>query len=99
MRPRLPKVRQFSCPLSSPKVFAAALRADNRQSISGAECSLAAGLISIDVGSGCIEDIAVCGDFAMLSTPQLDVSAIASDIDPFSREFLADPYPYHERLR
>ena len=21
------------------------------------------------------------------------------DVDPFSREFLADPYPHHERLR
>jgi 4-methoxybenzoate monooxygenase (O-demethylating) len=25
--------------------------------------------------------------------------APVSDIDPFSREFLADPYPYHEQLR
>ena len=35
----------------------------------------------------------------MLSTPQLDDSDIKADIDPFSREFLADPYPYHEQLR
>ena len=27
------------------------------------------------------------------------VQAPVSDIDPFSREFLADPYPYHETLR
>jgi cytochrome P450 len=33
----------------------------------------------------------------MLST--LDDRVAASEIDPFSREFLADPYPYHERLR
>ncbi len=24
---------------------------------------------------------------------------VTSEIDPFSREFLADPYPYHEQLR
>ena len=33
----------------------------------------------------------------MLST--LDDRVAASEIDPFSREFLADPYPYHEQLR
>ena len=22
-----------------------------------------------------------------------------SDVDPFSREYLLDPYPFHERLR
>ena len=25
--------------------------------------------------------------------------AVTSEIDPFSREFLANPYPYHEQLR
>jgi 4-methoxybenzoate monooxygenase (O-demethylating) len=35
----------------------------------------------------------------MLSMPHLDGSVANSDIDPFSREFLADPYPYHEQLR
>ena len=33
----------------------------------------------------------------MLST--LDDHVATSEIDPFSREFLADPYPYHEQLR
>ncbi len=33
----------------------------------------------------------------MLST--LDDRVATSEIDPFSREFLADPYPYHEQLR
>jgi len=35
----------------------------------------------------------------MLSMPHLNETAVISDIDPFSREFLADPYPYHEQLR
>jgi 4-methoxybenzoate monooxygenase (O-demethylating) len=35
----------------------------------------------------------------MLSMPQLDGTDVSSDIDPFSREFLANPYPHHERLR
>jgi 4-methoxybenzoate monooxygenase (O-demethylating) len=35
----------------------------------------------------------------MLSMPQLNGTAVSSDIDPFSREFLADPYPYHQELR
>ncbi len=29
----------------------------------------------------------------------LNDRAVTSEIDPFSREFLADPYPYHEQLR
>ena len=29
----------------------------------------------------------------------LNDHVVTSEIDPFSREFLADPYPYHERLR
>ncbi|MGE0036939.1 MAG: cytochrome P450 [Xanthobacteraceae bacterium] len=29
----------------------------------------------------------------------LDDRVAASEIDPFSRQFLADPYPYHEQLR
>ncbi len=33
----------------------------------------------------------------MLST--LNDGVITSDIDPFAREFLSDPYPFHERLR
>jgi cytochrome P450 len=33
----------------------------------------------------------------MLTT--LNDHVVTSEIDPFSREFLADPYPYHERLR
>jgi 4-methoxybenzoate monooxygenase (O-demethylating) len=33
----------------------------------------------------------------MLST--LNDRLVTSDIDPFSREFLADPYPFHEKLR
>jgi 4-methoxybenzoate monooxygenase (O-demethylating) len=35
----------------------------------------------------------------MLSMPQLAAEAATSDIDPFSREFLSDPYPHHEQLR
>lgn len=30
---------------------------------------------------------------------QLDGRAPTSGIDPFSRAFLADPYPFHEQLR
>ncbi len=29
----------------------------------------------------------------------LNDRVVTSEIDPFSREFLADPYPYHEQLR
>jgi cytochrome P450 len=35
----------------------------------------------------------------MLSMPKPTETAVTSDIDPFSREFLADPYSYHEQLR
>src|SRR5579862_21602 len=35
----------------------------------------------------------------MSSVQQLDRMVVTSDIDPFAREFLADPYPYHEELR
>jgi 4-methoxybenzoate monooxygenase (O-demethylating) len=35
----------------------------------------------------------------MLSMPQHNESVATSDIDPFSHEFLSDPYPYHEELR
>jgi 4-methoxybenzoate monooxygenase (O-demethylating) len=35
----------------------------------------------------------------MVSMPQLNETIVASDIDPFSREFLSDPYPHHEQLR
>jgi cytochrome P450 len=34
-----------------------------------------------------------------MAMPQLKETVASSDIDPFSREFLADPYPFHERLR
>ena len=34
-----------------------------------------------------------------MSMAQLAETAQSSDIDPFSREFLADPYPFHEQLR
>jgi hypothetical protein len=29
----------------------------------------------------------------------IDRSAVVSGIDPFSDEFLAEPYPFHEQLR
>jgi 4-methoxybenzoate monooxygenase (O-demethylating) len=35
----------------------------------------------------------------MLTAAQRTETAATSDIDPFGREFLADPYPFHERLR
>jgi len=35
----------------------------------------------------------------MQSVQQLDRTAAISDVDPFSREFLADPFPFHEELR
>jgi hypothetical protein len=35
----------------------------------------------------------------MSSTPQLNGTIVAWDIDPFSRDFLSDPYPHHEKLR
>ncbi len=34
-----------------------------------------------------------------MTMPQLKETAVSSDIDPFSRAFLADPYPFHEQLR
>ena len=34
-----------------------------------------------------------------MAMPQLKEVAASSNIDPFAREFLADPYPYHEQLR
>jgi cytochrome P450 len=34
-----------------------------------------------------------------MAMPQLKETTASSDIDPFSREFLGDPYPFHERLR
>ncbi len=35
----------------------------------------------------------------MLSMPQLNTTVATSEIDPFSPEFLSDPYPFHEQLR
>jgi 4-methoxybenzoate monooxygenase (O-demethylating) len=35
----------------------------------------------------------------MASTMDLSERVAASDIDPFAREFLSDPYPFHEQLR
>ena len=35
----------------------------------------------------------------MSSVQQLDRTVVTSDIDPFAREFLADPYPHYEELR
>ena len=35
----------------------------------------------------------------MSSMLQLNGTIVASDIDPFSRKFLSDPYPHHEMLR
>jgi cytochrome P450 len=35
----------------------------------------------------------------MSSVQQLDRMVVTSDIDPFAREFLSDPYPHHEELR
>ena len=35
----------------------------------------------------------------MSSMPQLNGTIVASDIDPFSSDFLSDPYPHHEQLR
>jgi 4-methoxybenzoate monooxygenase (O-demethylating) len=35
----------------------------------------------------------------MASMPQLNGTIVASDIDPFSSDFLSDPYPHHEQLR
>jgi cytochrome P450 len=34
-----------------------------------------------------------------MSMPQLRDAVASSDIDPFSREFLTDPYPFHQELR
>lgn len=34
-----------------------------------------------------------------MAMPQLEDTAVSSDIDPFGREFLLNPYPYHEALR
>jgi 4-methoxybenzoate monooxygenase (O-demethylating) len=34
-----------------------------------------------------------------MSMPQLRDAVASSDIDPFSREFLNDPYPFHQELR
>ncbi len=34
-----------------------------------------------------------------MAMPQLKETAASSDIDPFSREFLAEPYLFHEQLR
>ena len=34
-----------------------------------------------------------------MSTLQMTDRVTASDIDPFAREFLSDPYPFHEQLR
>jgi cytochrome P450 len=34
-----------------------------------------------------------------MSMAQLKDAVASSDIDPFSREFLADPYPFHQELR
>jgi cytochrome P450 len=38
-------------------------------------------------------------EIVMSSVRQLDRMVVSSDIDPFAREFLADPYPRHEELR
>ena len=35
----------------------------------------------------------------MLSTLEGKDGAATSEIDPFSRAFLSDPYPFHEQLR
>ncbi|MGI9414627.1 MAG: cytochrome P450, partial [Hyphomicrobiales bacterium] len=35
----------------------------------------------------------------MTDTATADTSCPVSDIDPFSDDFLADPYPFHEELR
>jgi len=34
-----------------------------------------------------------------MALPQLKETVVSSDIDPFCREFLADPYPFHEHFR
>jgi 4-methoxybenzoate monooxygenase (O-demethylating) len=34
-----------------------------------------------------------------MALPQLKETMVSSDIDPFCREFLADPYPFHEHFR
>jgi hypothetical protein len=38
-------------------------------------------------------------EIVMSSVQQLDRRVATSDIDPFAREFLADPYPHHEEWR
>ena len=35
----------------------------------------------------------------MSSMPQLNGTIVTSDIDPFARDFLSDPYPHHDQLR
>src|SRR5580693_5076539 len=46
----------------------------------------------------CMEDVGSWRETAM-SIAELRDAVASSDIDPFSREFLADPYPFHQELR